>query len=125
MIDNLSTNNVVNIITTNTSGTSTVILGGNTSGSKSVSGYVRGVVYNHQTTQVFTNGESFDAIQKPSCMLSGGNWYAKPKPVFASLAAQDVVNVRGHGAVGDGVTDDLAAIQTVVSRYAGTGKMGK
>lgn len=124
VIDNLSTENVINIITTNTSDSSdSVVLAGNTSGSKSVSGYVRGVIYTNQSTPVFTNGQAFDALQKPGSMLTEGRWYGQSKPVFASLDAADVVDIKEFGALGDGKTDDLAIIQAVVNQYAGTGTM--
>ncbi|KZP11263.1 glycoside hydrolase family 55 protein [Athelia psychrophila] len=124
VIDNLSTENVINIITTNTSDSSaSVILAGTKSGSKSVSSYVRGVIYTNQSTPVFTDGQAFNALQKPSSMLTQGRWYGQSKPVFSSLDVSDVVNVKGFGALGDGATDDLAIIQAVVNQTAGTGKM--
>lgn len=125
VIDNLSTENVINIITTNTSTSSgSIVLAGGGSGSKSVSGYVRGVLYTNQSTPVFTDGQAFNALQKPSSMLAQGRWYGQSKPVFAGMDAADIVNVKGFGALGDGTTDDLAIIQAVVNQTAGTGKMG-
>lgn len=72
-----------------------------------------------------TEGETFKSLSKPSSMRGGpkNNWYTKSKAVFATLSPSDVVNVKYNGAVGDGVTDDLAAIQALIFKYAGTGKM--
>ncbi|KAF7971175.1 hypothetical protein HWV62_21924 [Athelia sp. TMB] len=125
IIDNLSTKNVINIISTNSSdGSENVVLAGSTTSSKSTDGYVRGVVYlNNATEPVFTNGQAYSALQKPNAMLTNGAWYGKAKPVFAGLDASHIVDVKAYGALGDGTTDDLAAIQAVVNETAGTGKM--
>lgn len=124
VIDNLSTSKVANILVTITPAATTVVLPGNAAGSLSVPSYVRGTVYNQ--TANFTGGQTFTALTKPSSMRASGTklWYMKAKPSFSSLAATSVVNVKYHGAVGDGVTDDLAAIQAVINTCAGTGKMG-
>ncbi|KAF7970055.1 hypothetical protein HWV62_25296 [Athelia sp. TMB] len=123
VIDNLSTAKVTNILVTSTPAKTTILLAGNAAGSLSVTGYARGTVYNQ--TAVFTGGQNFNGLFKPSSMLTGAakHWYTKPKPVYPTLLAANVVNIKYHGVVGDGVTDDLAAIQAVINQYAGTGKM--
>lgn len=125
VIDNLSTAKVTNILVTSTPAKTTILLAGNDAGSLSVTGYARGTVYNQ--TALFTGGQNFNGLFKPSSMLTGAakHWYTKPKPVYPTLLAANVVNVKYHGVVGDGVTDDLAAIQAVINQYVGTGKMGE
>jgi hypothetical protein len=121
VIDNLSTNRVVNIITDETGA---VVLAGRFFGYMSIPSYARGVVYNDQSTPVFTKGQAFRPIDKPRDMLNGGKWFTKGKPVYPHLARSQVVNVKDHGARGDGSTDDLAALQKVLISNAGSGKMG-
>ncbi|KZP30720.1 glycoside hydrolase family 55 protein [Athelia psychrophila] len=125
VIDNLSTSRVANILISSSPAATTIVLPGNATGFLSVPSYVRGMVYNQ--TANFTGGETFTYLSKPSSMRASGSrtklWYTKSKPVFSTLAATSVVNVKYHGVIGDGVTDDLAAIQAVINTYAGTGKM--
>ncbi|KAF7967644.1 hypothetical protein HWV62_33633 [Athelia sp. TMB] len=120
VIDNLVTTNVVNIIE-DTSGN--VVLAGKTSGSMTVPSYVRGVVYHDQSSQVYTAGQKFNAIDKQSSMLSGGKWYTKQKPVYPTLTSSNVVNVKSQGAKGDGKSDDTAVLQSVLTKNAGTGNI--
>jgi hypothetical protein len=121
VIDNLLCNRVINIITDETG---TVVLVGKPSGSMSVSSYARGVVYNNESIPMFTEGQAFPEIRKPRKMLRKGKWFTKGKPVYSGLTSSHVINVKDHGAKGDGSTDDLAVLQKILIHNAGTGKIG-
>ncbi|KAF8634678.1 hypothetical protein AX15_000779 [Amanita polypyramis BW_CC] len=60
------------------------------------------------------------AANKPSVLLdSSGKIFGKTHPQYADYAVSQFVSARSNGARGDGFTDDTAALQDVLNRYAG------
>lgn len=68
-----------------------------------------------------------DIPERPACMVDAqGRWFGQEKPQCTLLAhtdplarRHDMINVCEHGAVGDGATDDRAALQAVLDNYVG------
>ena len=57
---------------------------------------------------------------KPSQLLDGtGAFFQRTRPQYENYAVSDFVSVKSQGAVGDGRTDDTAAIQNVLQQFAG------
>lgn len=64
-------------------------------------------------TRTFTQG-NIPAPSKAGGLLDGnGRIVGRTHPQYATYAASQFVSVRDHGAVGDGVTDDTAAITNI------------
>lgn len=87
-------------------GTQKTVLEGN----KKVASFVQGRAYTG------TNGEPVqgerDAPTKPPVLLDdSGKFFVKSKPQYADVPAAKFISVATHGAVGDGKTDDTAALQ--------------
>jgi Pectate lyase superfamily protein len=67
-------------------------------------------------TGQFTQG-SISAANKPSSLLdSSGRIFGRGHPQYTSYAVSQFVSVKDNGAVGDGVTDDTAALNDVLAK---------
>lgn len=97
----------------------TVLAGGTTT----ISAFAQGHTYTLSTgpTDTFS---TIDAVTRPSALLGSGNaYYTRSKPQYESLSSTDFVSVRTSGAVGDGATDDTAAIQSAITTATTAGKV--
>lgn len=62
----------------------------------------------------FAGGSYTAPIDKPASLLDGeGRMFGKTRPTYADYSVDQFVSVKDQGAVGDGETDDTAALQTV------------
>lgn len=53
------------------------------------------------------------SINKPSVLLDNGKIFGKTRPTYADYSTDQIVSVKDEGALGDGTTDDTAALQAV------------
>jgi glucan 1,3-beta-glucosidase len=60
---------------------------------------------------------------RPGSLLSGGNFYTRSKPQYEASNATQFLSARDQGAVGNGLTDDTAAVQSLIIEAAATGQI--
>ncbi|KAI0393912.1 glycoside hydrolase family 55 protein [Xylariaceae sp. FL0594] len=83
-------------------------------GNKLIAGWVQGKDYNSGKGQAIQRVQS--KINKPDALAgSDGKMFTRTKPQYEQIPAARFLSVRSGGAVGDGKTDDTAAIQKVLN----------
>jgi glucan 1,3-beta-glucosidase len=117
-LENVALTNVPTAI----QGPSGVVLAG-TSGTTTIAAYLEGNVYSGGSTSPTVTAGSIDAFPRPSGLLNGADYYTRSKPQYESLAASQFSSVRTAGAKGDGVTDDSAALQSIINSATAAGNV--
>ena len=85
--------------------------------SQGFAGFGSGNLYNPAGPVVYTS--PFQTYARPPSLISAsGNYYERSKPQYSNLSVSQFSSVKAGGAVGDGVTDDTYAVQTVINTAA-------
>lgn len=92
---------------------STLLAGGTTT----IASWGQGNAY-HGTnpTGTYTQGPIASANKPPMLLDSSGKIFGRTHPQYADYAPSQFVSVRDNGAMGDGITDDTAAIKDVFAK---------
>jgi hypothetical protein len=99
----------------------TVLAG--SAGKSTIGAWGRGNKYSPASSNPTNFQEAFTANSRPASLVSGTDYYERSKPQYENIPLSQMVSVRDAGAVGDGVTDDTAAINAILASAAAAGKV--
>ncbi|KAF9262846.1 exo-beta-1,3-glucanase [Marasmius fiardii PR-910] len=89
-------------------------------GSMTIESWGQGNVYSGSDGTPRFLQDTIPAPHKPSVLLDdSGHIFGKTRPQYESYALSQIINVKDHGAKGDGRTDDTAALQAIFDEFAG------
>lgn len=91
-------------------------------GTITISAWAEGHSYTLTSGLTHTYG-TISPNSRPASLVSGNNYYTRSKPQYGTLSVSDFVSVRSSGAVGNGATDDTAAIQSAINTAVAAGKV--
>lgn len=116
IIENVALSNVPIAIQ---SGGTTVLVG--TAGSTTIAAWGEGHEYTPTGPTSFQGSITPNA--RPASLTTGGKYYVRSKPQYASLPASSFSSVRSAGATGNGVTDDTNALQNIINSATAAGNI--
>ena len=90
--------------------------------------WIRGNTYAANSTTAAHASGQLVPVSRPATLVdpTTGSYPALPPPTYADVALSSFINVKtvaAHPVAGDGVTDDTAAIQTILNDAAAAGKL--
>ncbi|KAH7103600.1 glucan 1,3-beta-glucosidase [Auriculariales sp. MPI-PUGE-AT-0066] len=116
MMDNIVLTNVTTYMSDMKGNTA---LAGNAATQKTLVQFVQGTVYSGSSTTGKYVRAAQSSVSKPAALLENGRFVSRTRPSYANYDVNQFISVKAQGAVGDGVTDDTAALQKVLDEYAG------
>jgi glucan 1,3-beta-glucosidase len=118
ILENVQLNNVP--VAVQGPGSATYLAG--SSGSMKIAAWAQGHSYT-PTGPVNIMGPIGPFPRPGSLLEDGGKFYERSKPQYATVPVSQFSSVRDGGAKGDGVTDDTAALTTVIAQAAKSRKI--
>ncbi|KAM0476202.1 hypothetical protein ACHAPX_006619 [Trichoderma viride] len=115
IIENLALSNVP--VAVQSSNGATILAGGTTT----IAGWGQGHEYTPNGPNTFQG--SITPNSRPSSLLSGSKYYTRSKPQYETLPVSSFKSVRSAGATGNAVTDDTAALQSIINSATAAGQV--
>ncbi|KAG8788250.1 hypothetical protein FRC12_014781 [Ceratobasidium sp. 428] len=82
--------------------------------------WIQGNIYSEAEKEYeYIKGTVEGTPRSPKLLGPSGKLFSKRRPEYENYSPRQFVSVKAHGAKGDGVQDDTAAIQKVLDKYAG------
>ncbi|PBK58892.1 exo-beta-1,3-glucanase [Armillaria solidipes] len=114
VLNNVQLNNVPTAVGVN--GGAVVLVGG----TMKINSWGQGNVYTGTNPAgKFVQNNIVSAAKPASLLDRSGFIFRKTRPQYANYAMSQIVSMKDHGAVGDGRTDDTAALTSIFNQYAG------
>ncbi len=77
------------------------------------------LIQGNSSVSAFQNGTNLVAANRTqSLTLANGNFFTRSAPTYQDISASAMINIKSMGAKGDGVTDDAAIINQILSLAA-------
>jgi hypothetical protein len=82
-----------------------------------------GLFANSSASSTFVNGQDIPVMNRTSSLLATTgynkpNFFTRRRPAYTDIGMSQIMNVKDLGAVGDGKTDDVAALNSILDRAA-------
>jgi glucan 1,3-beta-glucosidase len=118
-IEKVQINNVPNIVK-NSAG---AVLYKGTTGSATIAAWAKGNQYVLDQSGPVKIQQNITPFPRPATLLVGSAYRTQSKPQYNTLPVSSFASVRSAGAKGDGVTDDTAALQSILNSATNAGKV--